>query len=305
MDLKEQRTVGIKRYAISANLQDEISKSLSQSHGSCKDSTKVMHEGRFTQLVKFSGVSELKNIDQIHLDHHCLYLNEQVLEETMSRAYASNCLLSNRLVLERTGPNEFVFPENDTFLDKKDVSPIPVHFQDEVLEGLVSKLEEIGEYDLAIVLLLARFFGLTLRESVLFRIDEAIKSYKRGRFIKITRGRTTHNCTNKCVSPTLEVFEKIVFLYESLRCNSLHQLDNDLLGYSANLHGRVSPLLIKFGYSTLRNLRLSYFVEWTSSRLYNDVCGGWLTPTSRCSVAPFSYIEVISTNSASIVKFEN
>lgn len=231
-------------------------------YGCGKFASRTAHRSRFMQFIKWSGVSDLRDISQDQVTSYYEVITEQVESEEISQQYAANLISSLNIVLGYLSPYKYVLQEPSVLLgrrDRKRKRAVIIDYDPVV--SLSDRLRRESADDLALLVLLCRFAGLRLREALMLDFAEALKSYEKNFTFNITRGTKGGRKADRFIKPPKFLMNDIEAFAKKSGWSCLIPPDKNYLQRKNQVHRKLLPLLKNVGFKTLHDLRASYACE--------------------------------------------
>ncbi|WP_371188873.1 integrase domain-containing protein [Thalassotalea maritima] len=179
-----------------------------------KYATKASHHARFKQFAtwcKAIGIVDARYIDSQHIAAYCKELNEQINSGDKSISYAQNQISSVNVVLSTMrSDNKLTVSPSKVLSQRTHIrESVPLSLDRNQYQQALGKLQN-DEAKAAVML--AREFGLRLREVALFRPGEAIKQVNQLGHINIQRGTKGGRTADRLITPNNRQLETLHFV---------------------------------------------------------------------------------------------
>lgn len=193
------------------------------------------HAGRWTQFCDWArteqGIRDARHIDQTVIEAYAAHLQARVAEETLSVSYAQNLLSTTNTTLEALRGDQKVRIASPAALVGRRClvrTEAPNGMDWQTVEALAIRLRRLKYRQAAAVILLARTFGVRLREAILGDLRLWLKQARERGAIDIREG--TKGGRGKEVERWVPVGEKgLATLDLALRISAELGCDHNLL----------------------------------------------------------------------------
>ena len=240
------------------------------------------------QFIKWSGVSDLRDISPDQVTSYYEVIAERVEGEEISQQYATNLISSLNIVLGYLSPYKYVLQKPSALIGRRDRKRKRAVIIDcDPIVTLSYRLRRESAHDLALLVLLCRYAGLRLREALMLDFAEALKSYKKNFTINIIRGTKGGRKADRFIGPPKFLIKDIEAFAKKSGWSCLIPPDKNYVQRKNQVHCKLLPLLKDVGFKTLHDLRASYACERYKALTNQDapILGG--EPLDSKNIAKF------------------
>lgn len=259
------------------SLKHATKKVLLAQFGLGKFQTRNSHYARFCQFITFLKKRNTTNavyITQVHLDEFADKLQNKVLLGQYAVSYCHNLISSINVVMKafRADKKLWLSPKS-VFGPRNHVRQVAPNLSMSSVFKACRDIERQGHCNIAILIMLARLFGLRLKEAILIDAKNALEQAQNLGKIDVRKG--TKGGRGKNVERWVFVNKKgLIALKIAAKVqadkNSFIPSEEKLITFYRRIHRVALPILKYYQITKIHDLRASYVCQRYSEELTTD-----------------------------------
>lgn len=265
---------GRKNYGYGSNISKAVHVALSDHYRSgstvSRDSTEAKFKV-FITFIKLMNIVDLRQVTQEHIHEYGLFIATRVTNESMSIAYAHNCLSAVNITFTAILKRKFESISPARYVGRRPYRRTTLPAGSWVLVHAARHLAESeNNHRGSALIFLIRAFGLRLREACLCDLDRIKREALATGYVQISDGTKGGRKSERKIEMGMLQLAALNFAYlhKPLNSQNLIKPDENMKSFIANVIRPLRQTIKSRTIPNFRDLRCAFLID-----LYEEVTG--------------------------------